>query len=139
MMLSEEEIKCVHTLAKWYEGGKKHVGREEAMEELGVNNTKFDVLMRTMKDLGAIDKVSDSDQCEAIIIWPSPRAIQLARDADVQKQRAEAPPDIVEQLKKRVRQNPWTAWPIIIFFIFMLLISMLNNLLGLMRKILDMF
>lgn len=139
MILNEEELNCLNIIARWFKEDKKRMDRDVAIKELGVAQEKYDSLIKTMEDIGALGKVHSVDQCYAVFIQPSPRAVQLAREAQLEKQRAEAPADIIEQLKTRVRQNPWTAWPVIIFLVLALLVSMVNNLLELIHKIIDIF
>ena len=139
MILSEKETEFLQLLAKWFEEGKVYVPCDVAMKEVGVDEKRYDNLVRTMEELGAIEKVSSADQCYAVLVYPSAKAVQLVREIDLEKQKMATPPDIVEQLKVRVRQNPCTAWPVIIFIALALFIPMLNNLFELINKIIDLF
>lgn len=141
MILSEEEIKCVQQVAKWFEENKDFVGRKEAMKQLRVNDSKYDILIKKMEHIGVVEDVESvmGDRGYGKLFRPSASAQELWREIKADMQKEAAPPDIIEQLKRRARQNPLTAWVIIIFLILALLIPMLNSLVELIRKIIDLF
>jgi hypothetical protein len=94
----------------------------------------YDVLIRRMEHIGAVEKISSvmGPEGYAIAFWPSAYVVELTREIDAQK---ESPVDIVEQLKNRIRQNPWTAWPIIIILALAFLIPAINQFWELARKV----
>ena len=111
------------------------------MRELRVDANKYEILIKKMEHLGVVEDVQTvmGEGGYAVFFRPSAYAISLSREIEIEQQEEGAPPDIIEQLRKRVRQNPWTAWPIIVFLLLALLIPMLNSLLELLGKIVNFF
>lgn len=141
MILSKEEIRCVQQVAKWFEENKDFIGRKEAMEQLRVDGNKYDTLIKKMEHIGVVEDVENvmGDRGYATSFRPSAYAQELWREIEADMQKEPAPPDIIEQLKRRARQNPLTAWVIIIFLVLALLLPMLNSLVELISKIIDLF
>jgi len=141
MILSEEEINCVQQVAKWFEENKDFIGRKEAMEQLRVKDSQYETLLKKMEHIGVVEDVESvmGDRGYATSFRPSAYAQELWRDIEADMQKEPAPPDIIEQLKRRARQDPLTAWVIIIFLVLALLIPMLNSLVELLSKIIDLF
>ena len=140
MILNEEEQNCIRFLAKCFaENRTLFIQRTWAMEQMEIDDDKYETLMRIMEEIGAIDRVSSSSSGYATAFQISPYVLQLQRELDLEEQKAKVPPDIVEQLEARVRQNPWTAGIIIIFLILALLIPLLNSLWELLEKIMSFF
>lgn len=141
MILSKEEIRCVQQVAKWFEENKDFIGRKETMEQLRVDDNKYDTLIKKMEHIGVVEDVENvmGDRGYATSFRPSAYAQELWREIEADMQKEPAPPDIIEQLKRRARQNPLTAWVIIIFLVLALLLPMLNSLVELISKIIDLF
>ena len=141
MRFNEQEIKCIKLIAHWFEQNEKLVNPEKAIKEMGIDNETYDVLMKKMEHIGAIEK--DLHQIGNIrcfvSLHPSARAVELSREIEAEKKSMETPVDIVEQLKARARRNPLTAWLIIIFIIIALLVPLLNSLWELLEKIRSFF
>ncbi len=135
MILNEEEQNCIRFLAKCFSDNKVFIQRDWAIEQMRVDVNKYVTLIRTMEGLGAVYNVSNTSKGHASSFEISPKVLQLARQLDVEEQKAKAPPDVVEQLQARARQNPCLARLIIIFLILALLIPLLNSLWELLEKI----
>jgi len=78
MIFNENEIECIRKLAAWFEEGRtRHMTREWAKEQLGLNDTGFETIMRTMEDNGAIEKVGSTSSgyaatfCVSSLAWYS--------------------------------------------------------------------
>jgi len=141
MRLNEQEMKCVELIAKWFEENQYFVSRKEAIKEMGVDDNTYDVLMKRMEHIGAIENVTNvlDAHGHAFSFRPSANSVELMREIDAQKKTMKAPVDIVEQLKKQIRQNPWTAWPIIIILGLAFLVPAINQSWELIMKIVRAF
>ncbi len=139
MRLNEQEMKCVELIAKWFGENKSVVNREDAMKELGVADDAYEVLIKRMEQIGAVDIPSGVLDRYAIAFRPLAYAVELAREIEAQKQTTAAPVDIIDQVKKQIRQNPWTAWPIIIILGLVFLVSATNQSWELIMKIVRAF
>ena len=146
MRLNGKEQEVLRAIAKWYREGKNDIDRTSATAELQISDSEYNTIMPLMENIGAIEAkhgLLHEPNHVALDFTPLSYSEQLARQIDIQieienKKRA-APPDIVEQLKVRARQNPWMAWAIIIFLILALLIPLLNFLWELLEKITRFF
>ncbi len=135
MIFNEQEIKFLKLIAKWFEENKHTVTREEAIKESRVKGDIYEVLVQKMLHEGAIDKIESNSRDERYAQFtPLARAVELLREIE-----AEAAVDIMEQLKKRIRQNPRTAWPVIIFLVLALSIPLVNQLWELLERIVKLF
>jgi len=76
----------------------------------------------------------------ALDFTPLCQSEQIVRQIDkqVENEKRATPPDIVQQLQSRARQNPLTAWTIIIFITLALLVPLLNSLWELLEKIISL-
>ena len=134
MRLSEDEVKCIRLFGKWFSENKSSVYQQLVMDELSLSHDKYVTLIKRMEHIGAI-KNFDSTIGYAIDFTISPYVVELVREIDDQMTNQTAQPDIVDQIKQRVRKNPWTAWLIIIFIVLSLLLPFLNSLLELISKL----
>jgi hypothetical protein len=83
MQYSEDEKKCIRIIAKWFRENKRIVNRFEAMEELGVHDDRYEVLMKMMAHHGIVEDVgSDLSDGYATHFQPSAHAEELAREFD---------------------------------------------------------
>jgi len=139
MRLNEQEMKCVELIAKWFGENKSVVNRKDAMKELGVADDAYEVLIKRMEQIGAVDIPSGVLDRYTIAFRPLANAVELAREIEAQKQAKAAPVDIIDQVKKRIRQNPWTAWPIIIILGLAFLAPAINQSWELIMKIVRAF
>lgn len=135
MILNEEEQNCIRFLAKCFSDNKVYIQRDWAIEQMGVDGNKYVTLIRTMEGLSAVYNVTDTSKGHASSFEILPKVLQLQRELDLEEERTKAPPDIVEQLQARARQNPWIARLIVIFLILAMLIPLLNSLWELLEKI----
>ena len=146
MILNEKEQRVLRTIAKWYTEAKSDIDRNSAMAELQISDSEYNTIMLLMQDIGAIEAkhgLSHEPNYVALDFTPLCQSEQLLRQMDteieIENKKRATPPDIVEQLKARVRQNPCTAWAIIIFLTLALLIPLLNSLWELLEKIMSVF
>ena len=141
MILNEQEKKCVELLAHLFEHNEKFVNQQSIIEQMGINGANYDVLMKTMEHLGAVEKVSTQigRWGHITVLHPSPCAVELLREIEAEKKSMQAPVDIIDQVKKQIRQNPWTAWPIIIILGLAFLVPAINQLWELIMKIVRAF
>lgn len=139
--LNEQEIKCVELIAKWFGENQYFLSRNQAIKEMGVDDDTYDVLMKRMEHIGAIEKVTNvlNEHGHAFSFSPSANAVEFVREIEAQKKVMAAPVDIIERVKKQIRQNPWTAWPIIIFIGLALLVPAINQSWELILKIVRIF
>ena len=139
MILNEEEQNCIRFLAKCFSDNKVYIQRDWAIEQMGVDGNKYVTLIRTMEGLSAVYNVTDTSKGHASSFEILPKVLQLQRELDLEEERTKAPPDIVEQLKARARRNPLTAWLIIVFLAFALLVPLINQLWEFIDKIVKAF
>lgn len=104
MKYSEDEIKCIRIIAKWFRENRGFVKREEAIKEFDLDDNKYETLIRMMEHNGIVEKVnSNMRNGYASSFRPSPHAEQLARefvDDDVKRNKENEFATIVELLKK---------------------------------------
>ena len=144
MILNEKEQRVVRTIAKWYKEGKNDIDRNSAMAELQISDSEYNTIMPFMEHIGAIEAkhgLPHEPNHVALDFTPLCYSEQLVRQIDeqIESEKRAVPPDIVEQLKARVRQNPKTAWVLIIILSLALLIPLLNSLWELFEKIMSLF
>lgn len=141
MIFSENEIDSIRKLAACFEEGQtRRMTREWAKEQLGLDDTGYDTIMRTMEKIGAIEKVDGSTRSGyATTFCISPYAVQLARQIAAQQQQAQVPPDIVDQFKQRLHRNPKTAIIVIIALGLAIFIPLLNSGIELVQKLITLF
>ena len=146
MILNEKEEKVLRTIAKWYGEGKNDIDRNSAITELQISDSEYNTIMLLMENNGAIEAkhgLPHEPNYVALDFTPLCYSEQLVRTMDIEiqienKKRA-VPPDIIEQLKARARQNPRTAWPVIIFLVLALLIPLVNQFWELLARIVKLF
>lgn len=141
MTLNEQEKNCIRFLSKCLSINKIRIERDWAIKQMGINDITYEILIKKMKDIGAIEKVVNviDKNGHSHLFHISTRAEELARQLDLEEQQTKASLDIVEQLKNRAQRNPLTAWIIIIFLILALLVPLLNSLWELLQKIMLFF
>jgi hypothetical protein len=145
MRLNEKEQKVLRIIAKWYKEGRNDIDRMSAITELRISDFEYNTIMLLMEHIGAIEAMhgqpSDGPNYVALDFTPLCYSEQLVRQIDeqIEIEKRVAPPDIVQQLLSRVRQNPWTAWTIIVFLVLSLLVPLLNGFWELLEKIMSLF
>lgn len=140
MRFNSDEIKCIKSLAALFEENKNLVTRQQFTERFGFSDKQYEVLIRKMEHAGLVEKVISvmGPKGFACYFTPSANTVELAREIDHQTQ-SDATPDIIDQLKQRIRRNPRTAWPLIAFLALAIVIPTLNHLFELILKILNFF
>jgi hypothetical protein len=144
MKLNVKEQGVLRTIAEWYREGKNDIDRTSAMAELQISDSEYNTIMPLMEDIGAIEArhgLSHEPNYVALDFTPLCYSEQLIRQIDeqIENEKRATPPDIVQQLQSRARQNPLTAWTIIIVLILALLVQLLNNSWELLEKIVSLF
>lgn len=141
MIFNQNEIDCIKKLAACFEEGQtRRMTREWAKEQLGLDDTGYDTIMRTMETIGAIEKVDGSTRSGyATTFCISSYSVQLARQIAAQQQQSQVPPDIVDQFKQRLHRNPKTAIIVIIGVVLAILIPLLNSGIELVQKLITLF
>ena len=144
MILNEKEQGVLRTIAKWYKEDKNDIDRNSAITELQIGDSEYNTIMLLMENIGAIEAkhgLPHEPNYVALDFTPLCYSEQLVRQINeqIENEKRAAPPDIVQQLQSRARQNPLTAWTIIIFLILALLIQLLNNSWELWEKIMSLF
>jgi hypothetical protein len=140
VILNEKEQKVLRAIAKWYREGKNSIDRETAMAELEISDSEYNTIMLLMEENGVIEAMnghpSDGPDYIALDFTPLCRSEQLVRQMDIEiENKKNTPlPDFVDQLKKRIRQNPVAAWLIIIFIVLTSIITLVNQLWDLIMK-----
>lgn len=111
MLLTDQEEKCIQTLAQWFEDGETEVQGSHAVERMGLTWDAFNTLMRKMHHFGAVEVRLGLDEGSVDVFQVSPYAVQLARELDAE---ASIAPDFVEQIQRRLRRHPVAGWLIVI-------------------------
>jgi len=143
MILNEKEQEVLRTIAKWYREGKNDIDRNSAIAELQITDSEYNTIMLLMEKYGAIEAkhgLPHEPNYVALDFTPLCQSEQIVRQIDkqVENEKRATPPDIVQQLQSRARQNPLTAWTIIIFITLALLVPLLNSLWELLEKIISL-
>ena len=89
MQYKEDEKKCIRTIAKWFRENKSLINRSEAIKELGVDDDRYEVLIKMMEQWGVVDVVGSvlGKNGYANHFRPSAYAEQLAREFDEEDKR----------------------------------------------------
>ncbi|MCK4752700.1 MAG: hypothetical protein KAS75_04575 [Planctomycetes bacterium] len=89
MKYTEDEKKCVRIIARWFRENRRVVNRPEAIKEFGVDDDRYEVLIRMMEQWGVVDTVGSvlGKNGYAHHFRPSPYAEQLAREFDEEDER----------------------------------------------------
>ena len=132
--LTQGEVACVRFLGSRFEQGRQDIQSDEIIQELGIDEGKYEPLIQTMEAVGACLVISSSDGIFAGLLSATVGAVQLCRELDANEQAKESA-DIVEQVRARVRRNPVTAWAIIIVLAIGFLIPIINGAVELWEKL----
>ena len=134
MYLSKDEIAFLRQTAKWFEENQGVVSMPKAMHTLNIpDKAKYEVLVKTMQELGAISDISGADDNHANAFMPSANAVQLCRAIDDEKNK-QALPDVVDQIQARFRRNPAIAWTIVALVALTFLFTLANQAVELWSK-----
>jgi len=112
MTLSEPEQKMIHWLAGRFERNDRRLRKDRAAQELEMDEGECEVIIRRMDAIGAVEEL----QPTSTTMWfvPTSYAVDLSREI---KEHREEKPDFVDQIQRRVNQNPFLATIIIVFLI----------------------
>ena len=90
MQYNKDEKKCIRIIAKWFRENRGFVNRSEAIKELGVDNDRYDVLVKIMEHNGVVEKVRSGmgEDEYAIAFRPSAYAEELVREFDTEDERS---------------------------------------------------
>jgi hypothetical protein len=98
MQYNKDEKRCVRIIAKWFRENREFLNRSEAIEELGVDDDRYDVLIKLMEHNGVVEKVRSvmGKDGYAIAFKPSAYAEELAREFDQEEKTANEDGDYIE-------------------------------------------
>jgi hypothetical protein len=141
MRLTDIEVKCIEILARMFAEGRVDVSRIELQKIMQLSEVQMNSLLRMMHEFGAIERVMSGtlENEFALDFSPAPRAVELARGFEDQRQQKNIPPDIVDQIMRRFRTNPRTAIIIFIILALSLILSLLNQGCELIDRIINWF
>jgi len=131
MRFNEQEIKFLKLIAKCFKENKRVI-RDEVIKELRIDDDTYEVLVQEMLNEVAVEKVDNMRAKKYAELKPLARAVELVREI-------EAPVDIVEKWNKKIRQNPRTAWIVIILLVLVLFIALVNQAWELIARIVKVF
>jgi len=133
--LSSKEIRCLRVLAERFQKNETLVhSSEKTLKALGLDNSEFSAVMRTLEALGAVE-LHESGDGEVGFVVTTAQSLQLVREIENKELKQKDAPDIVAQLQARARQNPVLAWIIIGALVLAMGLSMLDNLTSLVERI----
>ena len=135
MILDQQEKACVRLFARWFEQNKHFCNRDDVLQALGLDQGGYEPLIKKMELLGVIERVLSTRAGYGVHFVVTAESVQVAREIDGQESEARTPPDIVDQLKKRARRNPWLARIIIVGLLLAFLLSLLNNMIAIIQKL----
>jgi hypothetical protein len=137
MLLNEKEQNVLRTIAKWYREGINSIDRVTAITKLEISDSEYNTIMPLMEKIGAIEAMhghpSDGPDYIALDFTPLYYSEQIIRQIDKDNEN-KSHPDLVDQLKRRVRENPIAACLIISFIALTSIITLINQLWDLIIK-----
>ena len=135
MLVSTQEIRCIHVLAEWFERGETEVNGAEAVDRMSLTWDEFNPLMRKMHHLGAVEVVLGLNEDPVDLFRLSPRAVELAREIDEKTRQAAMAPDFVEQIQTRFRRHPVVGWAIVIIVALTVVVGLLADLVTVLKAL----
>jgi len=130
MGFSADEMTCVSKLAECYERNEISITKDDLPQFLGLAPDRVVPVLTMMEELGIISQVINAVGSRFISFKITSKAVQTARE--IQKV---TPMDIMEQVRLTLRQKPATAWPILFFLAIGAVVTVLNQLIGLLEKL----
>ncbi len=88
-----------------------------------------------MEHMGLLADVTHSTEGRYFIFSITPKVLQVARTIREEEAKKEEPGDIVEQVKGAVRRSPVLAWALVAFFVVTALVTLINQLLQLLKTL----
>ena len=141
--LSEDEIACVKELAELFENNAEWINYSSASREasgptydlLELPAGRREAILAMMQQIGAITQVQHSSEGRFIHFRITPKAVQIAREIGQQESAKRKRRDNVEEVKTTIRSNRAMAWSLIAFFTFTAFVTLLNQLLQLLKTL----
>jgi hypothetical protein len=140
--LSADEIACVKKPEELFEKNESWVtaaqssdGQGNLVDPLGLPPEKREAILSVMEHMGLLDNVTHYTEGRYFNFRITPKVLQVARAIREEEAKKDEPGDIVEQVKSRVRSNRFIAWGIIVFGGLTVLITLLNQLLQLLKTL----
>ncbi len=137
--LDKTEIECVKQVEDMVEKGECYVeadlNDDERDNALNVSPEKRAAILETMESMGLLAEVRHSDRLRYFAFKITSKAVQVAREIEEKQKDKNEPEDIVEQLKRTAKGNRAIAWALIIFVVLTALVTFINQLLELLKKI----
>jgi hypothetical protein len=136
--IDSREQKCIQVLAELFGEGKTLLASDalQLLREKGcdLDEKTFPTVLSLLESYGAIGNVTHYAG-GLVTFHISPEAVQLSREIDAACKKAQEPGDIVDQFKQTVRSNRIVAWLLIAFFVFVGLVTAVNQLLDVFKKL----
>jgi hypothetical protein len=136
--LSADETACIKKLAEKFEKNETWINygsENNHPDPLNLPSEKREAILSLMEQMGVINEVRHSSEYRFFLFRISPQAIQAARLISEQENKKEEPRDIVEQVKTTIRSNRIMAWVIVAFFALAALVTLLNQLLQILKTL----
>ena len=127
MKFNKQEIKFIRISATCFKENRDVI-REEVIKELCIDDETYEVLAKIMIDEGIVEKIHNMRAKKYTKLKPLAKAVELLREI-------EAPVDIVDKWYKKMRQNPRTAWIVVLLLVLVLLIALVNQAWELIERI----
>ncbi len=130
MTFNEQEIKFLKLIAEWFEKNKIFVKREEAIKKSHIDGDTYEVLVRKMLHLGAIEKIESNmrgKKCAAF--RTSPRAVELVREIESADNIKPKPPEMIQKILwiKMFGRKYWLlVFLMVLLFLILYLLPKLN-------------
>ena len=107
--LSAEEERVLRFAAERFDRNEPDFQVTEVYEEIGLDQGRVAICMRRLENFGAVKIPAVLDRND-VLVRAMPHAVDMVRELDrrAEEQRT-ARPDLMEQIKATLRQNPWTA------------------------------
>ncbi len=134
MYLNEVEQRCIKVLAECFsqQPDHGHWSREKIIELVGIDDDQYIPLMKTMESAGVISPHSASG-AYALKVSVKADAVQMHREIEANHAK-ERTQDVVKSVQDAIRQNPWTAWPILGFLALTTVVTFVSQLLTVLEK-----
>ena len=127
MILSDEEAACVELLATLFElDSQKAWEAADVTGPLSLGKGEYERMMLVLKNVGAFEEaINVGGEIRPSSFRLSPVVLGLAREiAEQRREKKEAlPPDLIERLNRRLRGNPWTAYPLALVILGLALVG----------------
>lgn len=132
MILNPKEQAFIRYLARCFLDNRRDMTRVSACEENGLEASEYDVLIRSMESLGAVENIltASGQNSYAFHFQTTYTAVELVREIDATHA---TQADFVEQIQKRFKRSPVAAGVIL----FVLVLAILSPIYGSVMDILE--